>query len=66
MLKAKLDKEAEESYRKPVDFDEFEYTTDSLTSTFKARQKTKDTVKVRPDYVWDRGCREVVKGRQPR
>uniref|UniRef100_A0A8C2MWT3 Deleted in lung and esophageal cancer 1 n=1 Tax=Cricetulus griseus TaxID=10029 RepID=A0A8C2MWT3_CRIGR len=45
MLKAKLDKEAEESYRKPVDFDEFEYTTDSLTSTFKARQKTKDTVK---------------------
>ncbi|MEJ1285902.1 deleted in lung and esophageal cancer 1 [Cricetulus griseus] len=46
MLKAKLDKEAEESYRKPVDFDEFEYTTDSLTSTFKARQKTKDTVKM--------------------
>ncbi|XP_040595698.1 deleted in lung and esophageal cancer protein 1 [Mesocricetus auratus] len=45
MLKAKLDKEAEESCKKPVDFDEFEHTTDSLTSTFKAIQKTKDTVK---------------------
>ncbi|XP_052579873.1 deleted in lung and esophageal cancer protein 1 isoform X1 [Peromyscus californicus insignis] len=45
MLKAKLDRLAEESCKKPVKFDEFEYTTDSGTSTYKTRQRTKVTVK---------------------
>ncbi|CAO2633252.1 Deleted in lung and esophageal cancer protein 1 homolog [Lemmus lemmus] len=45
MLKAKPDRKAEESCRKLVEFDEFEYTTDSLTSTSKAKQRPKDTVK---------------------
>ncbi|XP_041533320.1 deleted in lung and esophageal cancer protein 1 [Microtus oregoni] len=45
MLKAKPDRKAEESCRKLVEFDEFEYTTDSLTSVSKARQRPKDTVK---------------------
>lgn len=47
MLKTKPDKKAEESCQKLVEFDEFEYTTDSWTSASKARQRPKDTVKVR-------------------
>lgn len=49
MLKTKPDRKAEESCRKLVEFNEFEYTTDSLTSASKARQRPKDTVKVRPE-----------------
>lgn len=49
MLKTKSDKKAEESCRNLVEFDEFEYTTDSSTSVSKARQRPKDTVKVRPE-----------------
>nr|XP_048279441.1 deleted in lung and esophageal cancer protein 1 isoform X1 [Myodes glareolus] len=45
MLKTKSDKKAEESCRNLVEFDEFEYTTDSSTSASKARQRPKDTVK---------------------
>ncbi|XP_051058224.1 deleted in lung and esophageal cancer protein 1 [Phodopus roborovskii] len=45
MLQAKRDKEAEESCKKPIDFDEFEHTTDSWASTHKARQRSKQTVK---------------------
>ncbi|XP_042137976.2 deleted in lung and esophageal cancer protein 1 isoform X1 [Peromyscus maniculatus bairdii] len=45
MLKAKRNRLAEESCRKPVNFDEFEHTTDSWTSTSKARQRAKVTVK---------------------
>ncbi|XP_050996394.1 deleted in lung and esophageal cancer protein 1 [Acomys russatus] len=45
MRTADLDRAAEQSCRKLVPFDEFEYTTDSLTSVCKARQGTKDTVK---------------------
>lgn len=64
MLKAKPDRKAEESCRKLVEFDEFEYTTDSFTSVSKARQRPKDTVKVRPDGVGllcrTAGCREVA------
>ncbi|XP_036049559.1 deleted in lung and esophageal cancer protein 1 [Onychomys torridus] len=45
MLKAKPDRLAEEPCKKPVEFDESEYTTDSWTSTYKTRQRTKVTVK---------------------
>ncbi|KAL1782479.1 deleted in lung and esophageal cancer protein 1 [Sigmodon hispidus] len=44
MLKAQLDRKAEESCETPVEFDELEYTTDSLASTYKAKPKTKDIV----------------------
>ncbi|KAL6081907.1 hypothetical protein STEG23_007270 [Scotinomys teguina] len=44
MLKAKLDRTAKESCKKPVRFDESEYTTDSWTSTCRARQRTQVTV----------------------
>lgn len=62
MLKAQRNRLAEESCRKPVNFDEFEHTTDSWTSTYKARQRAKVTVKVRSEFRWDSGCREVGRG----
>lgn len=46
MRKSELDREAEEYCRKLAEYDDFEYTMDSLSSTSKTKGKTKDSVKV--------------------
>lgn len=66
MRKSQLDREAEEHCRKLLEYDDFEYTMDSLNSTSKTKEKTKASVKVRTELCWGTGCREVVRGQGPR
>lgn len=62
MCKSELDREAEEYCRKLAEYDDFEYTMDSLSSTSKTKGKTKGSVKVRTELCWGTGCREAVRG----
>lgn len=66
MHKSDLEKKAEEHCRKPVEFDDLEYTTDSLRSASKTKGKTKVTIKVRTEVCGGTGCRETVRGKEPR
>ncbi|XP_031199862.1 deleted in lung and esophageal cancer protein 1 isoform X2 [Mastomys coucha] len=45
--KSQLDREAEEHCRKLLEYDDFEYTMDSLNSTSKTKEKTKASVKAK-------------------
>lgn len=58
MRKSELDRKAEERCRKLAEYDDFEYTVDSWSSTSKTKEKAKVTAKVRAELYW---CRDVVR-----
>lgn len=62
MRKSELDRKAEERCRKLGDYDDFEYTMDSWSSTSKTKEKAKVAVKVRAELCWGTGCRDAVRG----